>query len=87
MLRLRVLAILLGGILAAFALINFMAWPVIPVVGAAFITVAAVVHTVTIRLSHPVCWACGDDLADQPTGTYGAICPRCGAVNQQIHNA
>jgi len=84
---LRVLAILLGGILAAIALINFMAWPVIPVVGAAFITVAAVVHTVTNRLGSPVCWACGTDLKDQPTGVYGAICPDCGSVNQQVRKA
>ncbi len=85
--RLRVFAILLGGFLAAFALINIWAWPVLPVVGAAFLTVAAVVNTVTSRLSNPVCWACGVDLSEIPTGEYGAVCPDCGSVNQQIHNA
>lgn len=83
-LRLRVLAVLVGGVLAAFALINFLAWPALPVVGATFFTVAAVVHGFTSRLSQPTCWNCGGDIAREPTGQYGAVCPGCGAVNQQV---
>lgn len=86
-LRLRVLALLLGGFLAAFAMISFLAWPALPVVGATVLTVAAFVHGMTGRLSHPVCWSCGTDLAGQPTGVYGAICPGCGSVNQQSRRA
>jgi len=79
-----VFAIVLGGVLAAIAMINVFAWPALPVVGAAVITVAAVVHSVTSRLSHPICWNCGQDITGQPTGEYGAICPKCGSVNQQV---
>jgi hypothetical protein len=86
-LRLRVLAILLGGFLAAFAMISFLAWPVLPVVGATVLTVAAVVHSVTGRLAQPICRTCGHDLTDQPTGVYGSLCPACGSVNQQHHRA
>lgn len=82
--RLRVLAVLLGGILAAFALINFLAWPVLPVVGATVLTVAAMVHGFTSRLGEPNCWKCGGNLGNQPTGEYGAVCPRCGSINQQV---
>jgi len=86
-LRLRVLALALGGFLAAFAMISVFAWPALPVLGATVLTVAAFVHTMTGKLAHPVCWACGHDIAGEPTGSYGAICPSCGSVNQQSHRA
>lgn len=73
-----------AGILAAFALIGWFALPVIPVVGAAVITVAALVHSMTSKLAEPTCWACGSDLKDQPAGVYGAVCPKCGSVNEHI---
>lgn len=87
--RLRALAVLAAGILASFALISWFALPVLPVVGAAFITVAAVVHSMTSKLGQPICHDCGTDLAGQPTGVYGAVCPKCGFINERLgyHNA
>jgi hypothetical protein len=82
--RLRALAVLAAGIFAAFALVSWAAWPIIPVVGATFLTVAAVVHSMTSRLAEPICFACGSDLHDQPTGVYGAVCPTCGAINEHL---
>ncbi|MAY73655.1 MAG: hypothetical protein CMJ31_02830 [Phycisphaerae bacterium] len=83
-LRLRVLAIVLAGGLAVFAMISWLALPALPVIGVAVITVAAVVNTVTHRLASPVCWQCGEDIGEAPKGVHGAMCRGCGAVNQQV---
>jgi tRNA(Ile2) C34 agmatinyltransferase TiaS len=80
-LRLRVLAILVGSGLAVFGLLSLVSWPALPVIGVAVITVAAVVHRVTYKLSSPLCHACGHDLTGQPDSSIGLICPDCGAVN------
>lgn len=82
--RLRALAVLAAGILASFALISWFALPILPVVGAAFLTVAAVVHTMTSKLAEPICLDCGTDLTGQPAGVYGAVCPKCGSINERI---
>ncbi|MEZ6243617.1 MAG: hypothetical protein R3B57_11315 [Phycisphaerales bacterium] len=80
-LRLRVLAILVAGGLAAFGLLSIVSLPALPVLGVAVITVAAVVHRVTARLSHPTCHGCGQNLTDVPGDAIGVVCPDCGAVN------
>lgn len=79
--RLRVLAILVGSGLAVVGLLSLVSWPALPVIGVAVITVAAVVHRVTHKLSSPLCHACGHDLTGQPDSSIGLICPDCGSVN------
>lgn len=83
-LRLRVLAILVAGGLAAIGLLSVVSLPALPVLGVAVITVAAVVHRVTARLSLPTCHGCGEDLTDVPGDSIGVVCPGCGAVNQPL---
>ncbi len=78
--RLRVLAILVAGGLAVFGLISMVSLPALPVLGFAVITVAAVVHRVTARLSMPTCHGCGKNLTDVPGDSIGVVCPDCGAV-------
>ena len=81
--RLRMLAILVGVLLTAIGVISFAAAPVWPVIGVAFATVALVFNTMTSRLSAPVCWGCGKDIAKQPSGEYGVVCPGCGTLTQK----
>ena len=83
-LRLRLLAVLLGTATAVVATLSLTAWPALPVVGVAVLTAAALVNTLTSRLATPICASCGESLAGQPKGVYGAICPSCGAVNQHV---
>ncbi len=80
-LRLRVLAILVGSGLAVFGLLSLVSWPALPIIGVAVITVAAMVHRVTHKLSAPTCHACGHDLTGLPEASIGLICPDCGSVN------
>ncbi len=80
--RLRVLAILLAGTLAVIGVLTWAAVPPIAVMGAAVITVAAMVSSATSRLSSPTCWSCGEDLSEEPEGVHGRICSSCGAVDQ-----
>jgi len=79
--RLRVLAILVGTGLAVFGLLSLVSWPALPVIGVAVITVAAMVHRVTHKLSAPTCQACGHDLSGLPDSSIGLICPDCGSIN------
>lgn len=83
-LRLRVLALIVGAAFTAIGIISFAAMPVWPVIGVAVAAVAVAFSSVTSRLAHPVCWGCGQDIATQPLGEYGATCPHCGAVNQPL---
>lgn len=78
------LAILVAGGLAVFGLISMVSLPALPVVGVAVITVAAVVHRVTARLSVPTCAGCGKNLTGVPGGAVGVICPDCGSINQPL---
>lgn len=80
--RLRVLALLVGTVIAVIGVVSWAALPVWPVVGVAFATVAVVFNTMTSRLAQPVCWGCGQDLAQAQPGEYGVICPNCGALTQ-----
>lgn len=81
--RLRVLALLVCVILGVIGVVSWAAVPVWPVIGVAFATVALVVNTVASRLSHPVCWGCGQDIAQIPSGEYGVICPHCGTLTEK----
>lgn len=82
--RLRVFAVMVAIILAAIGVITWAALPVVPVLGVALITVAAVVNQMTARLDYAVCFQCGGDLDAQKPGVYGVICPGCGAVNEAV---
>ncbi|MEL7472343.1 MAG: hypothetical protein AAGK04_03425 [Planctomycetota bacterium] len=81
-LRLRVYAVLAAVALAGFAIVSWTAAPVIPVVFGAVAVVAVCVNTMTSKLRTEVCWACGESVRDVPIGTYGRICPGCGAVTE-----
>ena len=82
--RLRVLAVVLAGVFAVIGVVTWAALPVVPVVGVALITVAAVVNQMTSRLTAAVCYQCGADLKAQRPGVYGVVCPGCGAVNEAV---
>lgn len=79
-LRLRVLAWLLGIILAGFAAVSWMALPAWPVVGVAVAMVVATVSTMTNRLKAETCYSCGEDMRHVQAGEHGRACPTCGAV-------
>ena len=81
-LRLRVFAVLAGLITAAIATLSLTALPAVPVIGVALITAAALVNGMTSRLAHPTCIGCGRDITEVAAGTYGVICPDCGAFTQ-----
>ena len=80
--RLRVLALLVCATLAVIGVVSWASLPAWPVIGVAVATVAVVFNSVTSRLNHPVCWGCGEDLARSPSGEYGVICPKCGALTE-----
>ncbi len=86
--RLRVLAIVVGVVLAVVGVVSFAAWPIVPVLGVAIITVAAAVNSATARLAAPVCTTCGEKLPGATegdrvlkSGPYGVVCEACGALN------
>lgn len=83
-LRLRSLAVVLGLALGALAVIGWLSVPVLPALGVALITAAALVNTMASRLADATCAGCGRDLAGSVAGTYGVICPDCGSINQHI---
>jgi predicted RNA-binding Zn-ribbon protein involved in translation (DUF1610 family) len=83
-LRLRALAVVLGLVLGALAVVGWMSVPVLPALGVALVTAAALVHTMSSRLSLPTCAGCGKDLTGNSPGAYGVICPDCGTINQHI---
>lgn len=80
-LRLRVLAWLLGIILAGIAAVSWMALPGWPVVGVAVAMVVATVSTMTNRLKAETCYSCGQDIRHIEAGEHGRACPSCGAVS------
>lgn len=86
-LRLRALAVVLGLVLAALAVVGWMSVPALPALGVALVTAAAVVHTMSSKLSLPTCAGCGKDLTGKGAGAYGVICPDCGTINQHIRDA
>lgn len=86
-LRLRALAVVVGLVLGAFAVVGWMSVPALPALGVALVTAAAVVHTMSSKLSLPTCAGCGTDLTGQGAGAYGVVCPDCGTINQHIRVA
>lgn len=82
-LRLRVLGVVVAVALLAWGAVSWVALPVLPVVGVALITAAAMVNGMTHRLSHKPCWNCGEELRGSDTGVYGSICSKCGAINDR----
>jgi hypothetical protein len=78
-----VLALLVGVALCVIGIVSFAAVPLWPLLGVAFATVALCVNTMTSRLNSPVCWGCGEDVASQPSGEYGVICPSCGSITSK----
>jgi hypothetical protein len=81
--RLRVLGLLLGLVLAAIAAVSFTTWPAWPVIGVAVATLAIAVNKMTTRLAQPVCWGCGTDISRATPGQYGVECPSCGSLTPQ----
>lgn len=57
--------------------------PAWPVLGVAVAAVAFAINGVAARLETTSCLACGADLADQPVGIRGRLCPKCGAINER----
>ena len=55
--------------------------PVWPVLGAAIATIAVAVQSLGRELKSDRCMNCGESMASEPRGTHGAICPRCGAID------
>jgi hypothetical protein len=82
--RLRVLAFTLGLGLAALGLISLTAIPAWPVLGVAFAVAVVACNKLALRLSDEVCLGCGSDLASQPKGERGVICPSCGTINHWL---
>ncbi len=83
-LRLRALAILVGGTLTALAIASFLSLPAWPVIGVAVATVAVVISKMASKLSQPLCLTCGANLADQRSSDHGVICPGCGTLNDRM---
>lgn len=80
-LRLRVFAVLVGLSLAALGVVGLASWPALPVWGVTLTIATVVVNKMTAKLSSMTCSGCGSDLTGTPTGAYGAVCPKCGAIN------
>lgn len=83
-LRLRAFAVLVASIFGALAVVGWLSVPVLPALGVAIITAAAVVNTMASRLAMPTCSGCGNDLSQAPAGTHGVICYDCGTINQHF---
>jgi predicted RNA-binding Zn-ribbon protein involved in translation (DUF1610 family) len=71
------------AVLLAVTTLTVSTLPWLPVVGVAVASVAVAVHKITSRLhhQHPMCLACGRDLAAEPQGVHGVVCPDCGAIH------
>jgi len=81
--RLRVMAVLVGTVLAAVATVSLTSIPAWPIVGVAVATVALAANKISARLRSPVCWGCGKDLGGRKSGEYGIICPDCGTMTPE----
>ncbi|MEN1704734.1 MAG: hypothetical protein AAGJ54_04385 [Planctomycetota bacterium] len=87
-LRLRVFGVIVGGSLAVVTALSVASIPVLPVVGVAVITVAALVNGMTSKLAEPACRTCGaPQTADAEVGVYGVICESCGAINEPVETS
>lgn len=83
-LRLRAFAVLVASVFGALAVVGWLSVPVLPALGVAIVTAAAVVNTMASRLAMPTCAGCGTDLTKTPAGTHGVICHDCGTINQHF---
>lgn len=79
---LKTLALAVAAAITVFGLISIAAAPAWPVVVGAVAALALVWNGMTSRLAQPTCLTCGKDLANQPAGLYGVICPDCGGLNE-----
>jgi len=81
----RAMVMIIGVPLAIFSAITFSpAWLTLPLVGVAVAAVTMTVNKIGQRLSDPVCWTCGHDLASEPGSEHGRVCPECGSLNQSF---
>ena len=85
--RLRVLAALLGLVLAALGTISLTTLPAWPIVGVALAGVVFVVNTIGSRLAQDVCFGCGQDISAQSPGAHGVACGSCGAINDSARDS
>jgi len=83
-LRLRVLALVGGLVLAVCAIASVTTLPVWGLIGVAFAAAAFTVNTMTSRLSQPTCWGCGETLDGVPAGEHGLACPHCGSLTPKL---
>jgi ribosomal protein L32 len=80
--RRRVLWVLVGIAATTVAVIAWTTMPAWPVVGVAVATLVVAVNTITSRLKHDVCLACGADMRNVAASAYGSVCPCCGQVHE-----
>ncbi|MEN0021088.1 MAG: hypothetical protein AAF747_09425 [Planctomycetota bacterium] len=80
-LRFRVFAFLIGVTLTAVAMLSWFAWPAAVVVTGAITAAAVCVNTMTAKLRQHRCHGCGTNIEGTAAGTYGVVCPSCGAIN------
>lgn len=81
-LRMRMLAVVVGMVLAGVGVATAFTLPVLPVLGVAIAAAAVVVNQAAHRLIHPTCYGCGRDIASIDAGMYGVECPDCGVITQ-----
>lgn len=84
-LRLRAAVAVIGIPLAFFGIFTVgLGWVALPVVGLTVAAVSVTMNKLGQRFDRVTCWTCGEDLAKEPAGVHGVICPCCGSLNQ--HN-
>jgi len=86
-LRLRAFAVLVASVFGALAVVGWLSVPVLPALGVAIITAAAVVNSMASRLALPTCAGCGIDLTQTPADAHGVTCPDCGTINQHFNES
>jgi hypothetical protein len=85
--RRRILWIAVGVGLTTLGVVSVTTMPAWPLVGVAVATLAIAINHLAGRLSEPTCYGCGENLAGQPRGERGTICPHCGSINQWVADA
>src|SRR5437660_1043665 len=68
--RLKVLAYVLGLLLAGLGLVSLTTMPVLPVLGVIVAAAAVVINKAAFRLSSPTCLGCGKDIGHLPDGEH-----------------
>lgn len=80
--RVKAFSLVAGIGLAAAAVLLWTSLAWVPVVGVAVVAAVVAVNRVGHRLTTPVCYNCGKDLAGMADGEHGIVCPGCGALHQ-----